>query len=496
MNKRCLIPMRLLLTGFVAGALATGCLAADENADEDLGTEGETPVSYWTEVRPIFQTHCQGCHQPAKRSGEYVMTAFDLLIGGGESGEAAIVAGDPKASYLIDQITPEDGKAEMPVGKPPLSEVEIAKVVRWVEEGAKNDTPASTAQVFDQENPPQYSAPPVLTAMQFSTDGKQLAVGGYHEVLIHDVEKLMAKQPSLLARLIGMSERIESIAYSPDGKQLAVAGGSPGRLGEVQLWNADDFSLKYSVPVTYDTCYGVSWSADGKLIGFGCPDNTVRAIKADSGEQVLFNGAHNDWVLDTIFSKDSTHIVTVSRDRSMKLIEVGTERFIDNITSITPGALKGGLNAVDRHPTEDQLLIGGADGVPKIYRMFREKARKIGDDFNLIRKFPGLPGRIYDVVFSRDATRVVAGSSFNGDGFVNVYNVADGKLVAELEEIGSAIFAVAVSPDGQTVASGGFSGDVFLHDASSGDLKRQFIPFTQDDEILADAAKQTDAAKQ
>lgn len=174
--------------------------------------------------------------------------------------------------------------------------------------------------------------------MQFSADGKQLAVGGYHEVLVHDVDKLMAQQPSLVARLIGMSERIESLAFSPDGTQLAVAGGSPGRLGEVQVWSIDDFTLKYSVPVTYDTCYGVSWSPDGKLIGFGCPDNTVRALNAETGDQVLFSGAHNDWVLDTVFSKESTHIVTVSRDRSMKLIEVGTERFIDNITSITPGA--------------------------------------------------------------------------------------------------------------------------------------------------------------
>ena len=29
----------------------------------------------------------------------------------------------------------------------------------------------------------------------------------------------------------------------------------------------------------------------------------------------------------------------------MKLTEVATQRFIDNITSITPGALKGGLLA-------------------------------------------------------------------------------------------------------------------------------------------------------
>ena len=40
-----------------------------------------------------------------------------------------------------------------------------------------------------------------------------------------------------MARLVGLSERIQSLAFSPDGKYLAVTGGSPGRFGEVQVWD-------------------------------------------------------------------------------------------------------------------------------------------------------------------------------------------------------------------------------------------------------------------
>ena len=88
-----------------------------------------------------------------------------------------------------------------------------------------------------------------------------------------------------------------------------------------------------------------------------CRDNgVVTCWDAKTGEQVLYQSAHNDWVLGTVFSTDSSHLVTVSRDRSMKLYEVATERFVDNVTSITPGALKGGLHAVDRHPTKDELF--------------------------------------------------------------------------------------------------------------------------------------------
>ena len=57
-----------------------------------------------------------------------------------------------------------------------------------------------------------------------------------------------------------------------------------------------------------------------------------------------------------------------------KLIEVATQRFVDNITSITPGALKGGIQSVKSHPLRDEIVFGGADGTPRIYRMQRMTA--------------------------------------------------------------------------------------------------------------------------
>src|SRR5262249_41090158 len=160
----------------------------------------------------------------------------------------------------------------------------------------------------------------------------------YHEVLLHK-----ADGSGVVARLVGLSERTQSVAFSPDGKWLAVTGGDPGRFGEVQIWDVARRKLRLSLAVTFDTVYGASWSPDGTKVAFGCADNTLRAIEAPSGKQVLFQGAHNDWVLNTVFSSDGAHLVSVSRDRSMKLTEVATQRFIDNVTSITPGALKGGL---------------------------------------------------------------------------------------------------------------------------------------------------------
>src|SRR5262249_44397667 len=152
-----------------------------------------------------------------------------------------------------------------------------------------------------------------------------------------------ADAAGVVARLVGLSERIQSLAFSPDGKWLAVTGGSPGRFGEVQIWDVAKKRLKLSMPVGYGTVYGAGWSSDGTKLAFGCADNSVRAIEAATGKQILFQGGHNDWVLGTCFSREDEYLVSVSRDMSMKLTEVKTERLIDNITSITPGALKGGL---------------------------------------------------------------------------------------------------------------------------------------------------------
>jgi len=483
-TRTCLGPMMsairrcLWLAAF--SMVATATLAEEPPAPEP---PGEQPVSYYRDVRPIFQAHCQGCHQPAKPEGGLVMSEYAGLFKEGDSEEPSVLPGNPEDSLLMFQIVAEDGEPPpMPKDADPLTDEQVDLIRRWIAAGAHDDTPPSARITVDAEHPPVYTLPPLITSLDYSPSGDLLAVSGYHEVLIH-----RADGSEIAARLIGLSERIESAVFSPDGKQLAVTGGSPGRFGEVQIWNTDDWQLALSLPVTYDTVYGASWSPDGKLVAFGCADNTFRAIEAATGKQVLYQGAHNDWVLDTVFSVDSSHLVSVSRDRSMKLTEVATERFVDNITSITPGALKGGLAAVDRHPQKDELLIGGADGVPKIYKMYRTQDRKIGDDYNLLRAFDTLPGRIFSAAYSRDGKLIIIGSSSDRAGTVRVYRADDGHQVSEYSADLAPVFAVAFGADDSEAAVGGFDGMVRIIDPRTGRLVREFlsVPLASDEVATA-----------
>ncbi|MCA9055589.1 MAG: DUF1549 domain-containing protein, partial [Planctomycetaceae bacterium] len=273
-----------------------------------------------------------------------------------------------------------------------------------------------------------------------------------------------------------------------------------------------------SIPVTADTIYGANWSPDGKLIAVGCSDTIVRGFNTESGEQVFFNGAHDDWALDTVFSADGSHLVSVGRDMTTKLYKIDTQRFIDNVTSITPGALKGGITAVARHPERDEVLVGGSDATPRIYRMHRITKRVIGDDANLIRKFPALTGRTFGVDYAPDGKRIVAISTLDRASKLAVYSsefdpalpkdieeivqkvvttqsaeekqrleewvTSDVKLLAETP-IATALFAVAWSPDSATIATAGADGIIRLVDSDDGTVRKEFPSVT----VSEDAAQ-------
>lgn len=497
-SARCSSLMGLVVV-LGAGVSWTALVAATPEDEDDP----HAPVSFYKQIRPIFQGQCYGCHQPSKAKGDYIMTEFGRLLKGGEEGHA-VVAGQPDASHLLKEITPDaSGKASMPQKAEPLHASQIALIQRWIAEGAKDDTPAAARQQYDMAHPPVYTTAPLITSMDYSPDGRLIAVAGYHEVLLH-----RADGSGIEARLVGLAERIQKVAFSPDGARLAVAGGSPGRMGEIQVWHVASKKLEVSASVTFDTLYGASWSPDGRRIAFGGADNSLRALDAATGKEVLFSGSANDWVLDTVWSKDGSHVIAASRDMSAKLTEAATQRFVDNITSITPGALKGGMHALARHPQRDEVLIGGADGTPQIYRVFRETKRVIGDNANLIRRFPPVEGRIFAVDYSPDGRTIVCGSTYEGRGTVSLYSaefdpampkdvqaivqkVVSGQSAEEkkrLEEwvtsgvkllrsvpLERGVFALSFSPDGRHVAVGGEDGRVRQIEVATGALMREFL---------------------
>jgi WD40 repeat protein len=442
-------------------ALVTGALAA--LALPGVATPAAPPpVSYQKQVRPILQKRCQGCHQPANKSGKLDVTSFVALKSGGDHGPA-VSPGNPDASPLVTYVSGKE--PAMPKGGPPLSAGEVAVLRRWVAEGANDDT-VITKDAIDAEHPPVYTAPPVIPALAFSPDGKLLAVAGYREILVH-----RADGSGLVGRLVGASDRIESLAFSPDGKLLAAVGGAPGRFGEAQFWGSESRKPISAHRIGYDCLYGASFSPDGTMLAFGAADHAARIITVPDGKPVLKFDNHSDWVFATAFDREGKHMITTGRDRAVKLvlIEGPSGSFVDDINKHYEGIL-----CMARRPGEEQVAVGGLDATPRLYRVFREKARTMNnEDHNLIREFERQPGVVTALAFNPDGSRLaVAGVS----GEARVYAVKDGRRLFTLKGHEGALFALAYAPDGQTLATAGFDGRVRLFNAATGALVKAFVP--------------------
>src|SRR3984957_9155579 len=114
------------------------------------------------------------------------MTSFAELFKKTDNDVAGIVPGKIAESEVYQQITAQNGaKPAMPRGKEPLSTTDVAVIKKWIEQGAKDDTPASAKLLaIDADHPPVYEQSPVINGVAFSKDGALLAVTGYHEVLL------------------------------------------------------------------------------------------------------------------------------------------------------------------------------------------------------------------------------------------------------------------------------------------------------------------------
>jgi WD40 repeat protein len=444
-------------------------LAATQNPPDAKG-KPDASVSYFKDIRPILQRSCQGCHQPATKSGDLILTTYEGFMAGGAKGKV-IVPGDADRSPVMGYLK-GDIKPQMPFGSTPLPDAQLDLFRRWIKEGARDDTPAMAKENLAPGKPPVYHAAPVITALAYSPDGETLAVSGYREILLHK-----ADGSELMARLAGLSDKITSLAFSADGSTLAAVGGTAATFGEIQFWDVAARKLKRSVTLTNDTLFGVSFSPDSTKIACGGADNAIYVYEVATGKQLLKMNHHDGWVFGTVFSKDGSQIVSVSRDRAAKLTNVAEGIFIENINQ-----LKGELVTIASQPKQDNVLVGGEDGVPALYMMHRPRSLVIGDTSTLIREFEKQDGPVIAVAFSPDGQLTAVGSSAEE---IRIYKTDSGERVQSFKGHQGGIYAVVFKPNGEQLAAAGFDGTVRIYDVKSGQLAKAFVPVPLENQVAS-----------
>ena len=113
---------------------------APEKPSEPAVPKSE-PQDFARHIKPILERSCVGCHRGETPEGGFRVTTRELLLQGGESGEAAVVAGQSGQSPLANRISTTDGDLAMPPPDkrdkfPPLTADEVQTIRAWIDQGA------------------------------------------------------------------------------------------------------------------------------------------------------------------------------------------------------------------------------------------------------------------------------------------------------------------------------------------------------------------------
>ncbi|MAT14828.1 MAG: hypothetical protein CMJ46_06105, partial [Planctomyces sp.] len=147
-------------------------------------------VDYQKQVAPILQKYCVGCHNTDDFAGELDLATFAAMQEGGEHGPA-IVAGKASDSLLIRAIVGDYDSVMPPEGSEAPSEQEVALLKAWIDAGAKG--PVGGMETITLNVPkiqPQHSYEDPITSIDWSDDGKWVAVASFQHVDILDAATL------------------------------------------------------------------------------------------------------------------------------------------------------------------------------------------------------------------------------------------------------------------------------------------------------------------
>ena len=227
----------------------------------------------------------------------------------------------------------------MPQDKPALAEAEIDLIRSWIAQGAVDDTPAKApAAATTRSTRPSTPGRRSSRRMDFSPDGQTAG------------RRRLPRGPALQGRRLGArrpagrpvrADRVGPVlarrrtpgrhrrAARPDGR----GPGLGRRQAEARCCRSPSPSTRSTARAGRPTARRSPSAAPTTRCG---PSTPRPASRCCSWARTTTGS------LDTVFSADGSHLVSVGRDMAAKLTEVATQRFVDNITSITPGRAQGG----------------------------------------------------------------------------------------------------------------------------------------------------------
>ncbi|WP_157438192.1 NACHT and WD repeat domain-containing protein [Actinomadura latina] len=267
----------------------------------------------------------------------------------------------------------------------------------------------------------------------FAPDGRTLATACLGTVRFWDVAT---------HREAGAPLRVESVvsalAYNPDGRTLATGEFS----GVVRQWDAvahrphgPPMGRADTGPERSTMIYALAFGRDGRTLATASKDRTARLWDTATSRQVgaPFEG-HTKDVVDVAVSPDGATLATVSLDRTARLWDAATHEQKNVLRDRTAG-----FAAIAFSPDGTRLATGGSSGRTVLWDTAGgEQVLALSDN----------AGAVERVEFSPDGGLLAAAGA---DGTVRL---ADPRTHLQIGTPMPARSAVALSPDGRTLAAG------------------------------------------
>jgi WD40 repeat protein len=235
-----------------------------------------------------------------------------------------------------------------------------------------------------------------------------------------------------VARRLSLPERAWTVAFSPDSRLLLTAGVSPA----TQIWNVNDSTWVRAL----DHPQGLTWGAfshDGTLIATASYDQLVRIWRVADGALLQTLHGHSAVPWTVAFSPDDRTLASGGADHNIILWDVITgaqQRTLIGHTQI--------VWAVTFSPDGKTLASTSFDHSIRLWSLAGGEPRILN----------GHTQAVVDATFTPDGSTLV---SCGDDERVRVWRVADGTEIRSMGTSPHHQYAIAVSPDGKYVASGG-----------------------------------------
>ena len=131
----------------VASILLLAASAVPGFADEKTPGDSGRTIDFQSEIYPIFEQRCQGCHGAAQQLGEFRLDSRTVALRGGVSGPN-ILPGAAASSPLFQRIAGIGDLNAMPMTGERLSEDDVGFIKTWIDRGA--DWPDGVGVSTDQ----------------------------------------------------------------------------------------------------------------------------------------------------------------------------------------------------------------------------------------------------------------------------------------------------------------------------------------------------------